>query len=162
MFFKSTHSLVSDDISVSRYSHAEFNSSALLSGQLPFMLEKDIKNEIWRPLYHCWTARRRHGGRGGPVKYSASICWRDSNHAFIWVLIHWPFSLWKRHFFFVICFSELLKRKLSYNSDGFLQHVWADFALFFFSYFCLFFSLFHLVHSFTCPFSLLFCMCQVM
>lgn len=40
-------------------------------------------------------------------------------------------SLYEKDAFFVICFSELLKRKLSYNSDGFLQHVWAHSALFF-------------------------------
>lgn len=91
-----------------------------LSGQLPFMLQKDNKNEIWRPhitLYQRWAARPRQTGHS-PVKDGISVCWEDTNRAFIWVLIGWRFPLWKSHFF-VISFSYLLKWKLSYNSDRF-------------------------------------------
>lgn len=92
-----------------------------LSGQLPFMLEKDNKNEIWRPhiaLYQCWAARPRQRDTAQWKMAYPSVCWEDAHRAFIWVLIGWPFSLWKSHFF-VISFSYLLKWKLSYNSDRF-------------------------------------------
>lgn len=94
-----------------------------LSGQLPFMLEKDNKNKIWRPhiaLYQCWAARPRQRDTAQWKMAYPSVCWEDAHRAFIWVLIGWPFSLWKSHFF-VISFSCLLKWKLSYNLIDFLE-----------------------------------------